>query len=134
MGGKTWGQLTTRPFMGRHYAGGYCEGSTIAIPGTNILAFSTPFALKSRANLSIFFSSDSGVSWPESVNIDKGSTQYSSMLGINSTHLAIVYEGGCLWKRSMPCWIRFRILDITKQSTAKLSHGAKHDPAIELNI
>ncbi len=122
-GGETWGPLTTRPFAGGlRYGGGYCEGSTIALPG-GLLAFSTPFEalepkpVNSRSNMSIFVSRDSGLSWPLSsaINVDPGTSQYSSMLSLNSTHVALVYEGGCLGKRSMPCWIRFVVVNVANE-------------------
>ena len=57
-GGASWSELTSAPFSNLHYGGGYCEGSTIALPGSGLLAFSTPFSPTQRANMSIFVSSD----------------------------------------------------------------------------
>lgn len=121
-GGATWGPLTDKPFHGLKYGGGYTEGSTIAMSGSDLLAFSTPFLQPnplpnsgddSRSNMSIFLSRDGGLSWPGVVNVDRGRAQYSSMLGLNATHVAMVYEGGCHFKGSVPCWIRFVVVDIS---------------------
>lgn len=120
-GGASWSELTSAPFSNLRYGGGYCEGSTVALPGSGLLAFSTPFSPTQRANMSIFISSDNAQFFPiaSAISIDRGGSQYSTMQPINSTHVALAYEGGCLGKHSMPCWIRFLLVDVSRGVKAK---------------
>jgi len=93
--GTTWTTPTTTPFetISGKYAGGTCEGSTISIPGRNLLLFSTPFS-SSRANMTVFASRDGGHSWSLAQNVDTGPSAYSSLIALNDTHYGLAYETG----------------------------------------
>ena len=54
--------------------GATCEGSTIA--AGNRLLFSTPFHPTSRANMTVFTSSDAGLTWNSFKHIDTGPSGY----------------------------------------------------------
>jgi hypothetical protein len=55
---------TTAPFaFAGKYAGGGTEGSTLRVPDSDLLLFSTPFSEHARANLTIFKSTNSGATW-----------------------------------------------------------------------
>ena len=95
--GGSWSAPDATAFSGDHKLSGDCEGSTIRIPGTDLLAFSTPYTTEhARANMTIFTSGDSGHSWDAgTINInDQAPAAYSALLPINSTHVGLVYEAG----------------------------------------
>lgn len=90
--GTSWSEPTALPFNnGAAYGGGDTEGSTVRLPGSDRLVFSTPFAA-GRSNLSLFVSDDSGASWRLQRVVDPGSSAYSSLVGLNSTHVGLAYE------------------------------------------
>ena len=84
--GTSWSAPITSPMDKLKYAGGGCEGSTIALPGSGVLAFSTPYSTKGRENMTVLTSTDSGATWTPKLNVDPGPSAYSSMQPINGTH------------------------------------------------
>ena len=95
--GSTWSLPIISPFLGLNYKGGSCEGSTVALPESDEnaggkLVFATPFSTKARENMSLFVSDDSGATWQNSQQVYAGGSAYSALLGINSTHVGLVYE------------------------------------------
>jgi len=96
--GTTWTEPLQSPFNGgQKYAGGSCEGSTVSLPaagGVGDLVFSTPFSISARANMTLFKSTDSGASWQWLKQVDAGGSAYSSLMALNETHVALVYEAG----------------------------------------
>ena len=90
-----WTAPTTAPFgFAGEYAGGATEGSTLRVPDRGLLLFSTPFNQRARANLTIFASRDSGASWQFERRVDAGSSAYSALIDINTTHYGVAWESG----------------------------------------
>jgi sialidase-1 len=93
--GTSWSAPTSAPMEQLQYDGGSCEGSTIALPGSDVLAFSTPYSTKARENMTVLTSTDSGATWAPKLHVDPGPSAYSSMQPINATHgtvrAAVVY-------------------------------------------
>ena len=91
--GEEWTAPTTAPFdFAGKYAGGGTEGSTVRIPNTDTLLFSTPFSQTSRANLTIFSSTNSGATWEFVQQVDAGSSAYSALIDLNATHFGVAWE------------------------------------------
>lgn len=90
--GKTWSVPTSGPFP--YKLGADCEGSTIRVPATDQMLFSTPFSSKGRYNMTVWRSRDSGASWQLLTGVgspDEGAA-YSALLPINSSYAALVWE------------------------------------------
>jgi len=65
------------------------------VPGAApVLLFSTPFHASERANMTVFTSADAGLSWKVMQQIDAGPSAYSALIGLNDTHVGLVYESG----------------------------------------
>ena len=94
--------------------GASCEGSIIAIPGTDLLLFShagrigTGRPSINRWNLTVWSSTNSGANWTAFHKAEQGlnetqlrgvHTAYSSMLPLNATHVGMVYERGPMGSR-----------------------------------
>lgn len=93
--GEQWTAPTAAPFaFAGKYAGGSTESSTLRVPGSDLLLFSTPFSQRARANLTIFASRDSGASWQFERHVDAGSSAYSALIDINQTHYGVAWESG----------------------------------------
>ena len=102
-GGETWGA----PFMPLPEMGGSCEGSMIRVGG--LLLTASPNGIgpdwdhrcpgPGRCNMTLWGSHDSGATWSqvyqlnESVGVNpREAAAYSSMVQVNATHVALVYE------------------------------------------
>lgn len=95
--GHSWTVGTTTKVGDRTaYAGDSCEGSTITAGpmAAPVLLFSTPFHASERANMTVFTSADAGLSWKVMQQIDAGPSAYSALIGLNDTHVGLVYESG----------------------------------------
>ena len=91
--GEKWTPPTAAPFaFAGKYAGGGTEGSTLRVPGSNLLLFSTPFSQHARANLTIFRSTTNGATWEFERQVDPGSAAYSALIDINKTHYGVAWE------------------------------------------
>ena len=64
----------------------------LRVPGTDLLLFSTPFSQHARANLTIFSSRDSGASWQFERTVDGGSSAYSALIDVNTSHFGVAWE------------------------------------------
>ena len=51
--GDHWTEPTTAPFD-EYHLGGDCEGSTVVLPDSGIVVFSTPYSAAGRDNMTIF--------------------------------------------------------------------------------
>lgn len=104
-GGESWGP----EFMPMPELGGSVEGSMIRIAGSDLLLSATPYGIgpdwshrcpgPGRCNMTVWASHDSGVKWElvyqlnETVGINpREAAAYSSMVQVNKTHFALVYE------------------------------------------
>lgn len=88
---ERWTRPTTAPFgFAGKYAGGGTEGSTLRVP--DFLLFSTPYSRSSRSNLTVWSSRDSGASWQFARVVDPGSSAYSALIELNSTHYGLAWE------------------------------------------
>eukprot|EP00039_Didymoeca_costata_P001793 m.55142 g.55142 ORF g.55142 m.55142 type:complete len:110 (+) comp10968_c0_seq1:33-362(+) len=74
-----------------NFVSGTCEGSTVTVPMSDKLLFSTPLS-SSRSNMTVFTSNDFGDTWEIMQHIDSGPSAYSSLTPINSTHVGLTYE------------------------------------------
>lgn len=103
--GITWGPT----FMPMPELGGSVEGSMIRVPNSNVLLTASPWGIgpdwshrcrgPGRCNMTVWTSTDSGASWSvhlqlnESLGINpREAAAYSSMVSVNSTDFALVYE------------------------------------------
>lgn len=103
--GETWGA----EFMPMPELGGSVEGSMITINDRNLMLTASPFGIgpdwghrcagPGRCNMTVWASTDSGSAWHlsyqlnESIGISsREAAAYSSMVQVNSTHVALVYE------------------------------------------
>ena len=91
--GASWSTPITSPFnAGQKYAGGGCEGSTVALPGSSKLVFSTPFSGRGRENMTLFVSTDNGASWGGAQQVYAGGSAYSALQPINASHVGLAFE------------------------------------------
>ena len=103
--GESWGP----EFMPMPELGGSVEGSMITIKDHDIMLTASPFGIgpdwghrcggPGRCNMTVWASTDSGAAWEqiyqlnESIGINpREAAAYSSMVQVNSTHAALVYE------------------------------------------
>ena len=108
--GSTWSAPRVLDFG----FGSSCEGSIVAVPGKQLLLFShagrvgTGRSSINRWNLTVWYSVDSGASWTAYHKIEHGlnetqtrgvHTAYSSLLPLNDTHVAVIYERGPMGSR-----------------------------------
>ena len=103
--GESWGA----EFMPMPELGGSVEGSMISLTDRNLMLTASPFGIgpdwghrcggPGRCNMTLWASHDSGAVWHqvyqlnESIGINsREATAYSSMVQVNSSHIALVYE------------------------------------------
>ena len=67
-----------------------CQATLIALPDRRV-AFASPKG-KNRANMTVWISSDSGVTWPVEKTIYPGSAAYSNLVLLPDNHLGLLYE------------------------------------------
>jgi len=104
-GGESWGP----EFMPMPELGGSVEGSMIRVKGSDVMLTASPFGIgpawnhrcagPGRCNMTVWSSRDSGGTWKqvyqlnETVGINpREAAAYSSMVQVNQTHFALVYE------------------------------------------
>jgi sialidase-1 len=75
------------------FSGANTQGSIARLPGSELLVTSAPFA-SSRANMTLWVSSDSGASWRIAGNkpVFSGYSGYSALVGLNATHVGLLWE------------------------------------------
>ena len=75
------------------FGGSNTQGSIARLPGSDLLVTSAPFA-PSRANMTLWVSSDSGKSWriPANGHIYSLYSGYSALVGLNATHAGVLWE------------------------------------------
>lgn len=105
--GSSWTTSITSPFDEWTPLGSDCEGSTVALPESGLLTFSTPFSLAGRDNMTLFTSNDGGMSWVPRVQVDAGPSAYSALNALNETHVSLVYEAEGYGR------IRFGVFDVS---------------------
>lgn len=90
--GETWSDPTTAPFPQKYAGGGTCSSTISAGANGELLLFSTPFAASSRSNMTVFVSTNGGMSWDYLEQVDPGPSAYSALVDINATHYGLAYE------------------------------------------
>ena len=96
------------------YLGGSVEGSMIRVPGRNLMLSASPRGIgpiwqhrcagPGRCNMTVWASGDSGATWREHIVLNESLginprelAAYSTMVALNATHFALVYERSYIW-------------------------------------
>lgn len=85
-GGKTWGPLRFDAALVEPI----CQASLIRAQGT--LLFSNPASTSKRERLTVRFSRDDGVTWPESRVLHEGPAAYSCLAALPDGRIGVLYE------------------------------------------
>lgn len=92
--GESWSPVTLDEGLSEPV----CQGSLVSVASRNhptktLLAFSNPASLK-RERLTVRFSHDRGVTWPDHVVVHAGPSGYSSLAQVSPGMMGCLFENG----------------------------------------
>lgn len=92
-GGQTWGALRQDQALPEPV----CQASLIRLWKSGrkpVLAFSNPANQKSRVGMTVRWSYDGGLTWPNSTLVHAGPSAYSNLVEIARDKIGLLFEGG----------------------------------------
>jgi sialidase-1 len=102
-GGDCFGDLTRLPAVAAATAGDWSAGGKEILVMGGIHSTGSHGGIGGRSDYRVHMSTDAGNSFSLVAEVYKGSTSYSGIRALNSTHVGLVFNAGSAHKSSMAC-------------------------------